>query len=261
MIELFEIFNALMEYLPNYILYDALIALGAYLVIFAFRAVGLFTLARRAGIRHTWFAFVPLLNSYLLGELAGDCSFASLKIKRIGLWYCLSEGVACIAYILSDIAVLSLYRNGAMYNSDLGSWVNVADGLAWAQTTDTVMSYVLLVLQLVYIFFFVLAVMSFFRKYAARNAMIFSIGSIFVPIIYSILVFVVRNNAPVDYEQYVRERRETYYRQNVAYRNSQQYSEPHSEQPRPASKKDDDVFREFSSSDSSSNNENDEFFG
>jgi hypothetical protein len=266
MIELFEIFNALVEYLPNYILYDALIAVGAYLVIYAFRAVGLFTLARRAGIGHAWFGFVPLLNSYLVGELAGTSSFASMKIKRIGLWYCLSEGVACIAYVLSDIAVLSLYGSGATYNAEVGSWVSVAEDLAWAQTMDGVMSYILLVLQLVYIFFFVLAVMGFFRKYAARNAGIFSVASIFVPIVYSILVFVVRNNAPIDYEQYVRDRRDAYYRQSAAYRNAQQYSDPYSEQrQRRNPAQEDDVFREFSSSDSSSNsssdNENDQFFG
>jgi hypothetical protein len=223
-------------------------------------------LARRAGIRHTWFAFVPLLNSYLLGELAGTCSFASMKIKQIGLWYALSEGVTCVAYILSDLAMGTLYYNGAAYDSNIG-WVNIADGLGWAQTMDMVMSYVLLVLQLVYIFFFVLAVMSFFRKYAAKNAGIFSVSSIFVPIVYSILVFVVRNNTPIDYEQYirdVREKREAYYRQNMAYRNYQPpYSDPYSNRTHTQNRKDDDVFTEFSSdpsSNSSSDNDNDEFF-
>jgi hypothetical protein len=162
--------------------------------------------------------------------------------------------------VLSDVAMVNLYGSGATYNSDIG-WVGVADGFAWAQTMDTVMSYILLVLQLVYLFFFVLAVMTFFRKYAARNAGVFSVASIFVPLVFSILVFVVRNNAPIDYEQYLQARREAYYRQNAAYRNPQPpYSDPYSARPRPDAKKDDDVFSEFSSSNFSSNNDNDEFF-
>lgn len=266
MIEFFEIFTTLIDYMSDKLLYAVLISAGVYLIAYVFRAVGLFTLAKRAENRRAWFAFVPLLNSYLLGELAGDCVFATLKIKRIGLWYCLAEGAACVAYLLSDIATTTLYRNGANYNYDVGSWQNVSGNLLWAQNMDAILSYVLLFLELVYLFFFVLAVITFFRKYAARNALLFSIASVFVPVVGSVLVFAVRNNTPVNYEQYVRAKREAYYHQTHQNYQNGETQDPYRSRNDSAGTQpsyEGDVFEEFSDSRNGQTNrsENDEFFG
>lgn len=41
------------------------------LVCFILRAIGFFSLAKKAGLKNSWFSFVPFLNQYILGELIG----------------------------------------------------------------------------------------------------------------------------------------------------------------------------------------------
>ena len=97
--------------------------------------------------------------------------------------------------------------------------------------------------------------MSYFRKYAARNAGIFTVFSVFFPI-KGALIFAVRNNIPVDYESYIRRQREEYYRRQQQYYQQyyggrSRYNEGSATSPRQ-----DDPFEEFSSYNSHSDGEN-----
>ena len=184
------------------------ISASIFLVLFIFQGIGTYVMAGRQNLAHRWIAFVPFLNSYLLGKLAGDCSLFGKKIKYAGLFYALTEFLACAGNALTIVSqvVLSDYYNEATYRYE-----NFPESLRWAYNLDAVMTYVEPVIQIVYIVFFVVVVYAFYRRYAARNSWMFITFSILFPV-QGALIFAVRNNGPGDYNEYMRRQAEQYYR-------------------------------------------------
>lgn len=41
-------------------------------VVYIFGAIGLYTMAKRANIQNEWLAFIPIVNTYIIGELIDD---------------------------------------------------------------------------------------------------------------------------------------------------------------------------------------------
>ncbi len=211
MMEFFEYFDMTILFngvLPvRFALWVAISLAVVFVILFIFRGIGLHSIAKRERHNHSWFAFVPFLNDYLMGELSGGVYFSRKKIKHFSVFFAVADVVACAAYVLSDVAQLALIYGGAEYDLNSGSFLKIPDTLGWAYYMDEAMSYILPITILVYTFFFVMAVFAFFRRYAARNALIFSIASVFLPI-QGVLIFAVRKNLPVDYANYMRARQE-----------------------------------------------------
>lgn len=69
-------------------IYLAIIAVVviAALVNYIFRAIGLYTIAKRMGKNYPWLAFIPFANAYLHGDLAGEIRFKKRSVKNPGLW-------------------------------------------------------------------------------------------------------------------------------------------------------------------------------
>ena len=257
------------------------IAGGIFLALHILQGIGLLSMARRANIRGgEVMAFVPFLNSYLIGRLAGDCSVFGKKLRRGGVIFAVVEFVCCVGTALSVTAQYVLEPYLQPIGNMLFDYVNVPETLAWAETLDTVMTYVQPVLQLVYLFFLIVVLFAFFRKYAARYALLFAFCSAIVPV-RSAFIFAVRKNIPVDYDSYMRARREEYYRQQRQYYGRQNPGDPYNPYNRPpynggnsgaGMPPQEDPFREFSqdgekTSDKNSDespdarSENDDFFG
>lgn len=53
------------------------------LIVYILSALGLHTLAKRAGLKHGWIAWIPICQWYLLGELIGDKLFGISGMKWI----------------------------------------------------------------------------------------------------------------------------------------------------------------------------------
>ena len=257
------------------------IAGGIFLAVHVLQGIGLLFMARRANIRGgEILAFVPFFNSYLIGRLAGECSVFGKKIPRCGIFYALIELLCCAATALSVTAEYLLEPYLTPIGNMLYDYTNVPASLQWAETLGTVMVYVQPLLQLVYIFFLIVVLFAFFRKYAARYSLLFAFCSAIVPV-KGAFIFAVRKNVPVDYESYMRAQRDAYYRGRRYYDGRDPYGRPPYDDPRTPPYGDgsgapsgEDPFREFSQNaqsgqdrtgrteaDGEDRSENDEFFG
>ncbi len=269
--EYFEILSALALFAEHYI--PTLIVAGViYLALHILQGVGLYSLAKRAERRFAWMAFVPFFNAYLLGKLAGNCTFFGAKMKNAGLWLAISEFFTCVGYAFYEFTSCTLSPYYQAYDNFTYDYVGYPESLNWVYTTDTVLGYVLPILRLLYIVFLVTVLFSFFRKYAMRHSVAFSLFSVLFPV-KGAFIFAVRNNEAIDYERYMRAQREAYYRTQQQYYNRNPYERPpygnqknpynnpynnngNSSYNNPPSP---DPFEEFNDN-KKSNSDNDEFF-
>ena len=69
--------------------------------------------------------------------------------------------------------------------------------------------------------------MGILRRYVPKNYMILSFLTLFVPLARFIIIFVVRKRKAIDYEAYIRARREAYMRSRQQYQNPYGYGNPY----------------------------------
>ena len=122
-----------------------------------------------------------------------------------------------------------------------------------------------------------------YRKYNAKNSMMLLFITLFIPSARFLIVFILRNNTAIDYEEYMRARREAYIRQQQQYYGNgygspynRPYNNPYANpynrpqqppQPQPeepfaefGGKKEESPFSEFDDTKERNPNDPDEFF-
>ena len=208
------------------ILYISLgVAGGVYLVCLIFGGIGMHTMAKKVGMKHSWLAFLPLANTWYAGKLAGETQLFGQKMKRVGLYAMLTEIVYVAINVFALIVTFALYQPDyfAGNTSDSGALVsvylnidNIPLELRWLTTTDIVLNVLNTISYLFLIFFMCVLFYAFFRKYYARGPFLMTFMSAFLPF-RGIVIFAVRNNTPVDYEAYMRRRMEQYARARQGY--------------------------------------------
>ncbi len=276
--EFFEIFGALFElcdpYTANYLeiqrmsCYGALIIAGAiFLVIYAFKAIALMTMAKKAGQNKlVWCAFVPFASTYLLGKLAGETKFFNVKIKNIGLIAFIVELVAAALCLLSYIPQIYIIEGGYYILREDGLYI--VDSVSKIYNVANISNIIYYIFNWIEILVFVFLYIAIYRKYYTRGHVVFTILSTFLPIS-AFLLFAIRNNQPVDYEKYMKDRMERIRRAqqnnpygpygnpyNNPYNNP--YSNPYNNQygqqnTQNSASKPDDPFGEYSNGESSEN--------
>ena len=201
---------------------------GVYIVLTVLGGIGLMKMAKRAGIPHAWMGFIPFLNTWYAGKLAGEAYFFGQKMKRTGLYAAIAEGLYCVVSaltLISSFVFLQYSDGGVGYNQITGESYrtievvpsHIPQGLRWLydfrygfSAIETVLDFILIVLL------FVLFI-AFFRKYYARGPILMAFLSALLPF-RGLTIFAVRNNAAVDYNEYMRKRME-----EMARRSQQQY--------------------------------------
>ena len=102
----------------GYLIVLVLIGLGS-LASYIIKGLGLYGMALRAGHPNPWFAWLPYVREYLLGQLCGSITFKKRTLKHPGVWLIVLPIIsAVLAYITSIIfmfAVFALHPN--IYNS------------------------------------------------------------------------------------------------------------------------------------------------
>ncbi len=192
------------------------IAAGLYLLGHLFGGFGLYKMAKRAGEKNAWMAFVPVLCTYLAGRLAGETSVFGVKVKRIGLYAAIAE----VLYIAINIFTLTLSmlmmrpewyeltRTETAAATYLGTELNVElmpSQYRWMPTALNVMNIIEIVWYFVTLFLFIVLFIAFFRKYYARSPLIMAFLCSILPV-RGYVLFAVRNNTPVDYNAWMQER-------------------------------------------------------
>ena len=188
------------------------------IVNYIFKAIGLYVIAKNKKMDIKWFAFLPFVNNYLLGRLAGETVLINMKIKNSGLMILITElakfVITTVFYVLYYMPYIQDMLAGAYSLFDLlngaveAQDITVGAGLSALQLFTSIFS-------LSFIFLFISVLITFFRKYAPNNYMAYSIISIFLSI-EGIFIFMVRNKKEVNYNEYLKTKYGQFYqnRQN-----------------------------------------------
>lgn len=203
----------------TYYLFAALGTLGVYLILVVFGGIGLNKLAKKQGLKHRWMAFLPFLNTYYAGKLAGETQFFGQKMKRVGLYAMISEilYVALQLFVFAAVIISYFPEYRTLEVSD-GVMTGAANEAmpSWIEPAVTYGNLVAYLLWFFVIVFFCVLFVAFFRKYYARGPILLAFLSAVLPF-RGFTIFAVRNNAPVDYNDYIRRRTQAYMRGNGYY--------------------------------------------
>lgn len=207
-----------------------------FLIVYVFQAVGLYTIATRAGYKNRWMAFVPFFNLYYIGVCAQKNKVYNLSSKNFAIIVVILEVIMVLGYVLYYVASFSVWKyidwnsttiegSNITYLDKVGFKESMPASLDWLGWVHMYMpNYVLSWLELVFIVVKLLLLMAFFRTYSARQYVIFSVVGALLPLT-GILIYAVRNNTGMSYMDYLRRVREQNYRMY-----QQQYGNPYNNQ-------------------------------
>ena len=209
--------ESVLAYEMKVLMISLIVAGGLYLIGHVFGGIGLYKMAKRAGDKFAWMAFVPVLNTYLSGRLAGEANVFSLKVKHMGLYVTIAE----LLYIVLNIFLLVIgtflanpswnqvttqtvegveYITGTQYMID-----QMPLNMRWLPTMEFALQIITYIWSILLVLMFISLYLSFFRKYYARGPLMMAFICSFFPV-RGYVFFAVRNNAPVDYNQWMQER-------------------------------------------------------
>ena len=196
------------------------IAAGIYLVCLVMGGIGMHVMAKKRGMKGSWMAFLPFLNTLYAGKLAGETNFFGKKVKWMG------GAAALLEFVHVGLSVFSFYILFSFMRPEYCDPITTADGLfggaefvssklpvgmRWMLTADNVCEILIYVFYILLLLAMCLMFYSFYRKYYARSPFIMMFLSALFPF-RGIVIFAVRNNAPVDYDAWMRRKMEEFNR-------------------------------------------------
>lgn len=252
-------------------------AAAVWLVMFVLQGIGLYTMAKRRGMKKKALAFIPFANIYYIGKLSGESVVFGQRMKRAGLYAMIAETIASVLCVAMIASQLYLYINCGepMIDETFGTpyWVVTGNGVASviAKFMD-VSSYFIGIAQLVAKVLMLILLSGLYKKYSPRNYFFLGVLTIMLPARY-LIIFALRNRKAIDYEAYMRARREAYMRQQQQYRQQyyggygNSYGNPYQPPQKPedpfgefGDKPSDEPFEELNGSSNTTGGDADEFF-
>ena len=96
-------------------------ALAAYIL----HSIGLYTIGKRIGYSIPWLAFIPFARDYMQGELAGEISLKTKKIKNPGVWNLVMPIISGVIFWIFYMLFFLVSGMGMMM--DTGHQADMAD--------------------------------------------------------------------------------------------------------------------------------------
>ncbi len=201
-----------------------------WLALFILQGVGLYTMAKKREIAKAWFSFVPFVNIWYLGKLAGECYTFGHKVKRVSVFAMVAQMVATLLTVATIVAEAYLYINHGqpiIQEEILAKpyWPDLTGFSAQVESFYVYSDFFLSIFQLIFGILMLMIMTSLCKKYATKNYMPLSMLAFFVPLSRFVIIFCIRKNKAIDYEAYVRKKREEFMRRQQQYRNM--YGNPH----------------------------------
>ena len=199
------------------------VAAGLYLIGLIFGGIGLSTMAKKAGLKHSFLGFLPFANTWYAGKLAGEANFFGVKMKRAGLYAMILEIVYSALEVFLIVMNLILCKPeyyALTQIEDYSIWEIerslIPENLRWQAVLLDYSSIVAYLLWIVLIVFLFILFTALFRKYYARGPVLMTLLCSLLPF-RGFTLFAVRNNTPVDYNEYMRKRAQQYAQQRGYY--------------------------------------------
>ena len=92
-------------------------------ILFVLQGFGLYKMAQNRNVKNKALAFVPFVNIWFIGKLAGECHFFGQKLKRAGMYAMIMQIIAsilCFATIAAEAYLWTVHGAPEM-ETQLGS--------------------------------------------------------------------------------------------------------------------------------------------
>lgn len=209
----------------------AIIAL-TFIAFYVLRAIGLFTLAKRAGLKCKIMAIFPLVWVYVACKLIGKQRFFNKTFEKVALLLCLLFSIIGFLTFAYDLIcyfpiIGNVLEGRTIYlsNSTLGdgqyvqtmirgiygdsTFVNPYDNRPVIYLICVILHYLTTITGIISTVISILIYFNLFRKYWPQHfilAMIMSVLGLF-----GVFVFVIRKKEPIDYATYMKEKYKNMY--------------------------------------------------
>ncbi len=198
------------------------IAVAVWTIFFILQGIGIYRQAKAQGLSKKGRAYLPFVNLLLIEKLSGECRVFGQRMRHAGLWTMIVEIVCFLTSAVLVFCEVYLYAAvGAPQNVGTGVliWMDLQGVARSIYTTYQIFSYVLPIAQLVCEVLLFILFLGYFRRLKPRNAGLFAVIVLFLPLARYLLVFIFRNAPVINYEEYVRMQREEFERRYGAYGN------------------------------------------
>ena len=146
---------------------------GLLVSLFILQGVGIYAMATKQGVKNRALAFIPFLNIWYIGKLAGDCHFFGQRIKRAGMYAMIAQILVVVMSILmiASEQYLWLTYGAPQVTADYGYyyWTGLTGFAAHVSRFYDISSYVLPIFQLLVEIFLVIVMMGLFKKYVPNK--------------------------------------------------------------------------------------------
>ena len=195
----------------QYVYTSLIMAALMWTSLFILQGIGIYTLAKREGRSNKWMAFVPFVNIWYIGKISGECTVFGQKLKRAGLYAMLAQIVLTLLCALEVFGMIYLWttQGAPSFDAYYPYW-GEAQGAALAMTKylSFYNGFIRSIIQVVYEIMMFIILMGIYKKYSPSSHFILSVVSLFVPLSRCVILFVIRNKEKVDYDAYMRKKRE-----------------------------------------------------
>ena len=180
----------------SYFIVYALIAAGAFLL----KGFGLYKLSMINGVDRPYLSFIPFVSFYQLGRLIGPMSVFRVRVKNLGLIVgILTFAIGVIYNVTSFFRYFESLQTILNANSLIP--VKTADGSIRADyyVLNEIAFYLCRFADIANIILTVFLYITFFRLYTKQSYFLYSILSILIDPLFSVFVFILRNNKKGDF--------------------------------------------------------------
>ena len=202
--------------MPNAMYIALAVATVIWAALFVLQGIALYAMGKKQGIKACWRAFVPFANLYFMGKVAGVCTVFGQKVKRAGL-YALIAQIALVALCATEIVGQAyLWTTEGMPAFDEFNQPYWGDAQGVSASLNTYLysynEFIRSIIQMVYEIMLFIVLMGIYKKYSPNTHFVFAILALFVPLSRYIVLFVIRNRDTMDYDEFMRRKREEYIR-------------------------------------------------
>lgn len=197
---------------------------GIWLALFLLQSFGLYRMAKNAGKPHKWLAFVPFLNLCYMTKLSGPCTVFGHTMRRSGLYAMIAQIVVVLleaVAVVAEVLLFTKFRSALVFDpakDEIGIALETLPlKMQRFYAFSQYASYFSEIAALIYTVLIVITTTGLYKAYAPKNVFPLTILTAFIPLSRCIVIFVLRNRKATDYEAYMRQAREAYYRAHAPY--------------------------------------------
>lgn len=159
------------------------------LIMYIFEAIGLYSVAKRRGLKHPFMAWIPYTNTYLFGKAAEQYETAvkgkskNYKAILLSLSIILTAVTVLFSVVIYALSNSIVYlAQDCAYNSD-----------AIVLIISLILLYIaMLVVSVIYSVFYFIALHKIYRSFSTKSSTLLLIFSIIFPVIVPFVIFASR---------------------------------------------------------------------